>query len=138
MYGEYRHNLDVKGRVSFPARLREELGNRFFVTRGLDNCLFVYSEREWTVLEQKIRELPLAKARGLQRFFFAGAVDVEPDKQGRVLIPAHLREFAGLEKDVVIIGASTRAEIWDLNRYNAANAELTADVIAQAMDDIGF
>ena len=138
MYGEYQHSLDAKGRVNFPAKLREALGARFFITRGLDNCLFAYSEQEWAGLEEKIRALPMSKARGLQRFFFAGAVDVEPDKQGRVLIPASLREFAGLEKDIVIIGASTRAEIWDLDRYNAANAELTSDMVAQAMDEIGF
>lgn len=138
MYGEYQHSLDAKGRVSFPAKLRDDLGDRFFITRGLDNCLFVYSEEEWAGLEEKIRALPMSKGRGLQRFFFAGAVDVEPDKQGRVLIPDYLREFAGLAKDVMIIGASTRAEIWDLDRYRAQSEELTSDMVAQAMDEIGF
>lgn len=138
LYGEYQHSLDVKGRVNFPARLREGLGTRFFLTKGLDNCLFVYSEEEWAALEQKLRALPMSKARSLQRFFFAGAADVEPDKQGRVLIPANLREYAGLDKDVVVIGASNHAEIWDKARYERISEELTSDQVAEAMDEIGF
>lgn len=138
LIGEYQHNLDPKGRVNFPAKLREGLGNRFIITKGLDNCLFVYSEPEWQELENKIRSLPVSKARGLQRFLFAGAVDVEPDKQGRVLIPANLREYAGLGKEVMIIGASVRAEIWDKDRWLESCDELTAEMMAQAMDDLGF
>lgn len=138
LYGEYLHSLDIKGRVNFPAKLRDGLGARFFITKGLDNCLFVYSEEEWVVLEQKIRALPMSKSRGLQRFFFAGAVDVEPDKQGRVLIPANLREYAGLDKDVMVIGASNHAEIWDKDRYQQTSVELTSDQVAAAMDEMGF
>lgn len=138
LIGEYQHNLDEKGRVNFPAKLREGLGARFIITKGLDDCLFVYSEREWEVLEDKIRALPVSKSRGLQRFLFAGAVDVEPDKQGRVVIPQNLREYAGLEKEVMIIGASVRAEIWDKGRWERSCGELTADMVAQAMDDLGF
>ncbi len=138
LLGEYQHSLDAKGRVNFPARLREDLGERFIVTKGLDGCLFVYSYEEWKALENKIRALPLSKSRGLQRFFFAGAVELEPDKQGRILIPANLREYAGIEKDVMIIGASTRAEIWDLASWNASCEELTSDSVAQAMDELGF
>lgn len=138
LIGEYQHSLDVKGRVNFPARLREGLGSRFFITKGLDECLFVYSEQEWAVLEDKIRALPLSKARGLQRFLFAGASEVEPDKQGRVLIPANLREYAGLDKDVMIIGASNRAEIWDRDRYLQSCDELTSEMVAEAMDELGF
>lgn len=138
LIGEYQHGMDVKGRVSFPAKLREGLGARFIVTKGLDNCLFVYSESEWQELEEKIRALPMSKARGLQRFFFAGAVDVEPDKQGRVLIPANLREYAGLSKDIMIIGASVRAEIWDKDRYEQSCSELTAEMVEEAMDELGF
>lgn len=138
LIGEYQHSLDPKGRVNFPARLREGLGARFIITKGLDNCLFVYSEEEWKVLEDKIRALPVSKARSLQRFLFAGAVDVEPDKQGRVLIPANLREYAGLTKDVMVIGASVRAEIWDKDKWQQSCDDLTPDMIAASMDELGF
>ncbi len=138
LIGEYQHTLDPKGRVNFPARLRESLGSTFIITKGLDNCLYVYSMEEWKVLEDKIRALPMSKSRNLQRFFFAGAAEAEPDKQGRVLIPAHLREYAGLTKDVTVIGASVRAEIWDSQRYQSSCEELTSDSIAQSMDELGF
>jgi MraZ protein len=138
LIGEFQHSLDEKSRVNFPARLREGLGSRFIITKGLDNCLFVYSEAEWKVLEDRIREQPVSKTRHLQRFFFAGAIDVEPDKQGRVVIPANLREYAGITKDVMIIGASVRAEIWDRDRWQASCEELTSDMVATAMDELGF
>lgn len=138
LIGEYQHSLDIKGRVNFPAKLREGLGEKFFITKGLDGCLFVYSEQEWAILEERIRGLPVSKARNLQRFLFAGAIDVEPDKQGRVLIPANLREYAGLDKEVMVIGASVRAEIWDKDRWLQSCGELTAEVMAEAMDDLGF
>ncbi|GAA6513747.1 division/cell wall cluster transcriptional repressor MraZ [Merdimmobilis hominis] len=138
LIGEYQHTLDPKGRVNFPARLRESLGSTFIITKGLDNCLYVYSMEEWKVLEDKIRALPMSKSRNLQRFFFAGAAEAEPDKQGRVLIPAHLREYAGLTKDVTVIGASVRAEIWDSERYQSSCEELTSDSIAESMDELGF
>ena len=138
LIGEYQHTLDPKGRVNFPARLRESLGSTFIITKGLDNCLYVYSMEEWKVLEDKIRALPMSKSRNLQRFFFAGAAEAEPDKQGRVLIPAHLREYAGLTKDVTVIGASVRAEIWDTAQYQALCSEVSADDVAAAMDELGF
>lgn len=138
LIGEYQHNLDDKGRVNFPAKLREGLGNRFIITKGLDKCLCVYSEEEWRVLEDKIRALPVSKSRQLQRFLFAGAADVIPDKQGRVVIPANLREYAELDKEVMVIGASVRAEIWDKNRWLASCEELTPDMMAEAMDNLGF
>lgn len=136
--GQYAHTLDPKGRVNFPARLREELGETFIITRGLDNCLFVYSQEEWKLLADKLHALPVSKSAPLNRFFFAGAAEVEPDKQGRVLLPAHLREFAGLEKDVTIAGVSNRAEIWDTERWEKNNQLLTAEAIAGAMDELGF
>ena len=138
LIGEYQHSLDDKGRVNFPARLREGLGARFIITKGLDNCLFVYSEEEWKVLEDKIKALPLSKSRDVQRFFFAGASDVVPDKQGRVVIPANLREYAGLTKDVMVIGASVRAEIWDKDRWLKSCGAVTSETIAEAMDSLGF
>ena len=136
--GQYNHSLDAKGRVNFPARLREELGERFVITRGLDNCLFVYPMGEWKYLADKLHQLPISKSAALSRFFFAGAAEVEPDKQGRVLLPAHLREYAGLERDVVIAGVSNRAEIWDSARWEQQNQLLTAEAVAGAMDALGF
>jgi len=138
LIGEYQHTIDPKGRVSFPAKLREELGTQFVVTKGLDNCLFVYRLEEWRVLEEKTRTLPTSKARQIQRFLFAGAALVEPDKQGRVLIPQNLREHAGLSGDVTVVGVSTRAEIWDSARWAALGAELTSESVAEAMDELGF
>lgn len=136
--GQYTHSIDAKGRVNFPAKLREELGERFIITRGLDNCLFVYSVDEWGQLAAKLHELPISKSAPLNRFFFAGAAEAEPDKQGRVLLPAHLREYAGLDRDVTIAGVSNRAEIWDSERWEKQNEQLTAESIATAMDELGF
>lgn len=138
LIGEHQHNLDAKGRVFIPARFREELGEHFIVTKGLDSCLFVYSLEEWKSLEEKIRLLPLSKARNLQRFFFAGACDVEADKQGRVLIPANLRKYAFFEKDVMIIGASNRVEIWDTQKWNDMCGTITPESVVEAMDELGF
>ncbi len=134
LIGEYQHNIDAKGRVIVPAKFREDLGEHFYVTKGLDGCLFVLSAAEWKRLQDKISAMPISKSRGLQRFFFSGAAEVEPDKQGRILLPQHLREHAGLEKDVTVIGASSRAEIWDSARWNTFNSGLTEESIAEAMD----
>ena len=138
LIGEYSHNIDAKGRLNFPAKLREDLGERFIVTTGLDDGLFVYSLEEWGNLERKINELPMSKARTIQRYMFSGACEVEPDKQGRILIPANLREFADLKKDIMVIGASNRAEIWNKSRWEASCDDLNSDAIAQAMDELGF
>ncbi|MFQ8600027.1 MAG: division/cell wall cluster transcriptional repressor MraZ [Oscillospiraceae bacterium] len=138
LIGEYEHTLDPKGRMIFPAKLREELGESFVLTRGLDGCLFVYSILEWKLLEEKVRSLPMSKTRDLQRFLFASAVQVEPDKQGRILIPQNLRRHAGLQKDAVVIGASVRAEIWDREKWEALCENLTEDSIAQTMEELGF
>lgn len=138
LIGEYLHTMDQKGRVNFPAKLLRHLGESFIVTKGLDNCLFVYALEEWGRLEEKINALPLSKSRALQRFLFAGAVEAEPDKQGRILLPANLRAYAGLSKDIMIIGASNRAEIWDKQAYEENSGALTPQMIAQAMDELGF
>lgn len=113
--GEFQHALDGKGRVIIPSRLREGLGDRFVITRGFERCIFVYPSSEWVRLEQKLRELTMAKEepRAFNRLIFSGAMDAEADKQGRVLIPQYLREYAGIEKEVVIIGAGERVEIWN-------------------------
>jgi MraZ protein len=138
LIGEYQHNIDPKGRVIVPSRFREDLGEHFYVTKGLDGCLFLLSTEGWQKLQEKVGSMPMSKARGLQRFFFSGAVDVEPDKQGRILIPQNLRTYASLEKDVTFIGASSRAEIWNTAKWNEFNSSLTQETIAQAMDELDF
>lgn len=127
--GEYQHTIDAKGRLFMPAKLREALGDKFVATKGLDGCLFVYHPEEWSKLEEKMKALPFTRsdARAFQRFFFAGATECEVDKQGRILIPGHLRDFAALEKDVIIIGVSTRIEIWNKQAWEAYNQETAAN-----------
>lgn len=138
LMGTYSHNLDAKGRMNFPTKLRESLGDSFIITRGLDGCLFVYSREEWAVMEEKISSMPLSKGKNIQRFFFSNAAEIEADKQGRILIPAHLREYAGLEKDVMVIGAVNRAEIWDKERWDKLNDSFSEDMLTEAMDELGF
>ena len=138
LIGEYRHSLDPKGRVNFPAKLREDLGDSFIICKGLDNCLYVYRMSEWDKLVEKTSALPSSKARTIQRFFFASAVCCEPDKQGRVLIPQTLRDYAGLTGEIAVIGVSTRAEIWDSARRDEANAALTSESVAETMEELGF
>ena len=138
LIGEYLHSIDTKGRLSFPSKLREALGESFAVTKGLDNCLFVYRMSDWEKLLESANNLPTSKARSIQRFLFAGAAIVTPDKQGRILLPQNLRTHAGLEGDVVVVGVSQRAEIWDANRWYQSMEELTSETVAQAMDELGF
>jgi MraZ protein len=136
--GEYQHTLDAKGRLFIPAKLREQLGDSFVVTKGLDDCLFVYPQEAWEELEQKIRQLPMSKSRSLQRFFLSSAADVTVDRQGRIVIPPVLRSYAKLERDVVVIGVGERAELWDARRWNAYTDDLDSESIAQAMEELGF
>lgn len=136
LIGEFQHNIDAKGRVIVPARFREDLGETFYVAKGLDRCLFVFPPAEWARLQARICAMPISKARKLQRFFFSGAAEVVPDKQGRVLIPQPLREYAGLVKDVTFIGAGGRAELWSTERWTAFNADLNEESIAEAMDEL--
>ncbi len=119
--GEYRHTLDPKGRVSIPAKFRNELGDVFVISKGIgEKCLFIFTVGEWQKIENKIRNLPLSdrNARQFTRYFVGGASECEIDKQGRVMIPPYLREYASLKKDVVVIGATTRVEIWDADLWN--------------------
>ncbi len=140
MTGEFYHSIDAKGRLIFPAKLKEELGESFYVTKGLDSCLFVYSPDAWKSFEDKIRALPISKSRDLQRFFFSGACLCTCDGQGRILLPQNLREYAGLEKELCTIGVSERAEIWNAARWQAYNAAMEDDSekIAEAMEELGF
>ena len=139
LIGEYQHSLDTKGRGQLPGKAARRFGGNFHPFKGLgDPCLFVYSQQEWDKLTEKLNSLPLSKARALQRFLFAGATQVQPDKQGRILIPQNLRQYAGLQKDLVIVGASNRAEIWDQDQWEQMCNEVTSDMIAQTMDELDF
>jgi len=123
-YGEFYHQLDRKGRFVLPSRLREAAKNnfvdKFFITRGLDKCLFLFSEDEWKNQEQKFKTMPFTKSesRRFNRVYFSGASEISFDKQGRVLIPQYLKEFAGISRDIVIIGVSNRIEIWAKDTWN--------------------
>ena len=123
-YGEYEHSLDKKGRLILPAKFREAARanyiERFYITRGLDNCLFIFPEDEWRSQEAKFKTIPFTKSqsRKFNRLFFSGAQEVEFDKQGRILIPKFLKEFANIKRDVMIIGVSNRIEIWDLRQWS--------------------
>jgi len=125
LIGEYEHSLDVKGRLIMPSKLREDMGEKFIITKGLDGCLFGFSQNEWSNFEEKLKTLPLTNknARDFVRFFLSGAIECEMDKQGRFLIAGNLREYANMEKDVVIIGVGTRLEIWDREKWKNYNSD---------------
>jgi MraZ protein len=122
-YGEYEHNLDIKGRLVLPAKFREVCRKngleRFFLTRGLDQCIFMFTEEEWSAQEQKFKSMPFTKqeSRGFNRLFFSGAVDIFPDRQGRFVIPNYLKDYAHIQRDTVVVGVSNRIEIWSDERW---------------------
>ncbi len=137
--GEYQHTVDEKGRMIIPAKFREELGESFVLTRGLDKCIFGYPMTEWEVLEEKMKSLPFTKkdARAFTRFFFSGATECQLDKQGRVNIAGTLRQYAGLEKECVVIGVSNRLEIWDKavwEEYFNASEDSFSEIAESMMD----
>lgn len=138
--GEYNHTLDAKGRLIVPSKFREQLGDEFVVTKGLDGCLFVYPLSEWSKIEEKFRDIPLTTkdARKFARFFFAGAASCELDKQGRALIPNVLREYASIGKEVVSVGVLNRVEIWDKDKWQENNSYDDMDEIAEHMADLGL
>lgn len=136
MKGEYSHVIDAKGRLFIPAKFREELGFSFVLTKGLENTLTIYPNNEWDKFAEKISSLPTKQARTLQRFFVASAQDSSPDAQGRILIPQVLRDYAGLTKNVVIIGMTDHIEIWDEASWNAL--DLTSESIENIMDEAGI
>ena len=137
--GQYSHNIDAKGRLAVPAKFRSEL-KKAVVTRGLDNCLFLYPKKEWEVLAQKIAASPIgrASARSFSRFMLAGAMEVEFDSQGRIILPEYLRNFAGIKKATVIIGVYSRLEIWDETKWQTyqSEAEKNSNDIAEALNDL--
>ena len=140
--GEYQHSIDPKGRVIIPSKFRDGLGEKFIVTKGLDECLFAYSSEEWGNIEVKLKALPFTDkdVRAFVRFFFAGATECESDKQGRILIPQNLRDYAGLEKDIYAIGVSSRVELWDKHKWEnySGDENVGADEIAKKMSELGI
>lgn len=138
--GEYNHTIDAKGRLIIPSKFRDTLGDEFVVTKGLDGCLFVYDNTEWSAFEEKLKSLPLTNkdARQFVRFFLAGATLAEVDKQGRILVPANLREFAGLEKEVVLVGVASRVEIWSKARWEDTASYDDVEEIAEHMAELGL
>ena len=138
MYGKYKHTVDPKGRLFVPSKLRDELGEAFYVTLGLDHCLSVYTEAGWQSILDKYNALPISQARKM-RFLFANAAKCEPDAQGRIVLPQKLRAYAHLEKDVVVIGVSNRAEIWNAEKWAEIEAEeLNPENLAAVMEELGF
>lgn len=136
-YGRSSHTIDEKGRLIIPSKYRNAVENTVVITQGLDGCLYGYTTDTWKPLEDKLQKLPFANkaARQLQRFMLSNAEYVDIDKQGRALIPQHLRTFAGLDKDVLILGAGTRFEIWDKDKYESSNDDENMDAIAEQMAD---
>lgn len=140
LYGEYKHSVDGKGRVFIPAKLREDLGNSFMLCRGIEGkrCLCVYSNEEWDNLDEKIRQLPTMKASKVRRFLYAGATKLDSDSQGRVLLPAGLREYACLQGEICILGMSTHLELWNSDAWAEENSEYTPESIGELVAELEF
>ncbi|MBR4073705.1 MAG: division/cell wall cluster transcriptional repressor MraZ [Clostridia bacterium] len=140
LFGGYQHNIDKKGRIFIPSKLRDELGNSFMICRGIygKRCLCVYSLSEWENLVAKIGSLPSAKSSVVKRFLYDGAFNVEFDSQGRILIPATLREYAQLEEDAHIIGMDTNLEIWNTGLWSVENEQYTPESVAEIVEGLDF
>ena len=137
--GEYRHSLDDKGRLFIPAKLRDVLGKRFFISKGFDHCLMIYDEEQWKLFSEKLNALSMGqkKNRDIKRFFFSGADEFTCDKQGRVLLSASLREYAEISKETVIVGVGDKAEIWSAEQWQARDAA-AEQMIAEGLDDLNL
>ena len=133
--GTYEHSIDAKGRLFVPAKLREDLGSICYMTMGIDDCLAIYPLESWQVFTEKFAALPMSKSR-LMRALFANAVKCEPDSQGRIVVPQTLRQYAGLTKEVVIIGVHNRAEIWDADKWRATQEEMTPEKMAELLESL--
>jgi len=140
--GEYKHNLDEKGRLAVPAKFRSDLGGTIIITRGLDHCLFVFTKEEWQTLANKIMALPLTQSnsRAFARLMLSGAVEAQIDSQGRVLIPDYLRSYAGLNKAAILAGVYSRVEIWDEEKWGSykMQTEANSDEIAERLGELGI
>lgn len=134
LMGSYQHNIDPKGRVIMPAKFREELGDLFYATKGTDESITVLSKEAWEELGARICALPNGQAKDVKRFLFSSAAELIPDKQGRILLPPVLRSYAHLDKDVVIIGTGSRVEIWDVDRWNKYNEEISESQVLEVMN----
>ena len=139
--GEYKHNLDAKGRLAIPAKFRFQLKNGAVVTRGLDNCLFLYPKKAWEDIAKKLANLPISqsKARAFSRLMLAGAMEVDVDNQGRITLPEYLRKFSYLKKKAIVAGLYDRMEIWDEDKWNEykSGAEKESGEIAEALGELG-
>ena len=142
LIGQYQHSIDAKKRLALPAKFRSELGEKVVITRGIDNCLVVYTEKQWQEMSDKWSNLPMGQteARSFSRMMLTGAVESELDKLGRILIPDFLKEYAGLGKDVMVCGLSNRLEIWDSKKWQEymAKAEKEVDDIASKLGPFGI
>ncbi len=139
--GEYNHSLDNKNRMIIPAKLRENLGSKFIITKGLDGCLYAYPLDEWKIMEEKLKSLPITSkdARAFVRFFFSGASEIEIDKQGRGLIPQNLIEYAGIKKEIISIGVLTKIEIWSKDKWEDYNdSNIDYNELAEKMSELGI
>ena len=138
--GEYRHAIDAKGRVAVPARFRAELAQGAVVSRWIDNCLAIYPQGEWDRFATRVAELPVsdAGARVFSRFVFGGAFEFQLDAQGRLVLPPTLRDFAGLQDDVVVVGSRDHVELWEPNRWAAYSAEMNSDTLSARIADLGI
>lgn len=140
--GEYNHSVDTKGRVSLPARFRDDLSANFYITKGLESCLFIYDEEEWKTIDSKMRQLRVTAkaARSFSRLFYGSAQEISTDKQGRILIPNALRDYAEIDKEVVIIGVSNRIEIWDKDKWDdyMATTSVSYEDLAEELEDLDF
>lgn len=133
LMGSYQHNIDAKGRLTVPAKLREQLGDSFYLTKGIDGCIFVYPEKEWEMFLEELCNKPISQAAAVQRHFIASSALVETDSMGRILIPKTLREYAALDKDTMFLGVGKRAEIWSAEKLEEFNSSQTQDSIMAAM-----
>lgn len=138
--GEYTHSIDPKGRVIVPSKFRELLGEKFVVTKGLDGCLWIFPSESWDEFSNNLHKLQTSSAnvRKIKRYFFAGAVETETDKQGRILLPQSLRTYAKLEKDVVLAGVSDKIEIWDADEWKKASDDDGIEEAAENMGELGI
>ena len=138
LYGRYQHNIDAKGRLFVPAKLREKLGDAFIAAAVMDQCISLYSLEEWDKLQEGLAAMPMTKARKLQRYLSANAADVQVDSQGRILLPRHLLDYASLEKEALVIGAGNRAEIWNPAAYEEDSGSMTPEEVEAEFMELGF
>ena len=138
LYGRYQHNIDAKGRLFVPAKLREKLGEAFIAAAVTDHCISLYSLEEWDKLQEGLAAMPMTKARKLQRYLSANAADVQVDSQGRILLPRHLLDYASLEKEALVIGAGNRAEIWNPAAYEEDSGSMTPEEVEAEFMELGF